>query len=59
MPDLWSDEFAFINQPGQIDIQTELFYDYRTNVESYPKWNLDARTPTTPSRSLGKVRFFV
>ena len=37
-PDLWTDEFAFINQPGQIDIQTELFYDYRTNVESYPKW---------------------
>ena len=37
-PDLWSDEFAFLNQPGQIDIQTELFYDYRTNVELYPKW---------------------
>ncbi len=37
-PDSWTDEFAFLNQPGQIDIQTELFYDYRTNVESYPKW---------------------
>ena len=37
-PDLWTDEYAFLNQPGQIDIQTELFYDYRTNVESYPKW---------------------
>jgi pimeloyl-ACP methyl ester carboxylesterase len=37
-PDLWTDEFAFLSQPGQIDIQTELFYDYRTNVESYPKW---------------------
>ena len=37
-PDLWTDEFAFLNQPGQIDIQTELFYDYRTNVEAYPKW---------------------
>jgi pimeloyl-ACP methyl ester carboxylesterase len=37
-PDLWTDEFTFLNQPGQIDIQTELFYDYRTNVESYPKW---------------------
>jgi pimeloyl-ACP methyl ester carboxylesterase len=37
-PDLWTDEVAFLNQPGQIDIQTELFYDYRTNVESYPKW---------------------
>jgi pimeloyl-ACP methyl ester carboxylesterase len=37
-PDSWTDEFTFLNQPGQIDIQTELFYDYRTNVESYPKW---------------------
>jgi pimeloyl-ACP methyl ester carboxylesterase len=37
-PDLWTDEFAFLNQPGQADIQTDLFYDYRTNVESYPKW---------------------
>lgn len=37
-PDLWTDEFAFLNQPGQADIQSDLFYDYRTNVESYPKW---------------------
>src|ERR1700687_4775752 len=37
-PDLWTDEFAFLNQPGQIEIQSDLFYDYRTNVSSYPKW---------------------
>jgi pimeloyl-ACP methyl ester carboxylesterase len=37
-PDLWTDELAFLSQPGQGDIQTDLFYDYRTNVESYPKW---------------------
>jgi pimeloyl-ACP methyl ester carboxylesterase len=37
-PDLWTDEFAFLNQPGQAEIQSEIFYDYRTNVESYPKW---------------------
>jgi pimeloyl-ACP methyl ester carboxylesterase len=37
-PDLWTDEFAFLSQPGQADIQTELFYDYRNNVASYPKW---------------------
>jgi pimeloyl-ACP methyl ester carboxylesterase len=37
-PDLWTDEFAFLSQPGQIDIRTELFYNYRANVESYPKW---------------------
>ena len=22
----------------QADIQSDLFYDYRTNVDSYPKW---------------------
>ena len=37
-PDLWTDEFAFLSQPGQADIQSDLFYDYRTNVESHPKW---------------------
>jgi pimeloyl-ACP methyl ester carboxylesterase len=37
-PDLWTDEFAFLSRPGQSDIQSDLFFDYRTNVESYPKW---------------------
>ena len=37
-PDLWTDEYSFLSQPRQADIQTALFYDYRTNVESYPKW---------------------
>ena len=37
-PDLWTDEYAFLNKPGQADIQSDLFYDYRTNVEAYPKW---------------------
>jgi pimeloyl-ACP methyl ester carboxylesterase len=37
-PDLWTDEFAFLNQPGQAEIQSDLFYDYRSNVASYPVW---------------------
>ncbi|MEQ1953828.1 alpha/beta hydrolase [Mesorhizobium sp. CN2-181] len=37
-PDLWTDEFAFLSRPGQSDIQTELFYDYRKNVAAYPRW---------------------
>ena len=37
-PDLWTDEFAFLNSPGQAQIQSDLFYDYRTNVDAYPKW---------------------
>ncbi len=37
-PDLWTDEFAFLNRPGEADIQSDLFYDYRTNVTAYPVW---------------------
>lgn len=37
-PDLWTDEFAFLSRPEQADIQTELFYDYRSNVAAYPAW---------------------
>jgi pimeloyl-ACP methyl ester carboxylesterase len=37
-PDTWQDEYYFLNQPGQVDIQTELFFDYQHNVESYPRW---------------------
>jgi pimeloyl-ACP methyl ester carboxylesterase len=37
-PDLWTDEYNFLNQPGQAAIQSDLFYDYRTNVDAYPKW---------------------
>jgi pimeloyl-ACP methyl ester carboxylesterase len=36
--DLWTDEYAFLNASGQAQIQSDLFYDYRTNVDAYPKW---------------------
>jgi len=37
-PDLWTDEYAFLNAPGQAQIQSDLFYDYRTNVNAYTTW---------------------
>src|SRR5579863_3704408 len=37
-PDLWTDEYAFLNSFGQAQIQSDLFYDYRTNVDAYPTW---------------------
>jgi pimeloyl-ACP methyl ester carboxylesterase len=37
-PDLWTDEYAFLSSPGQAQIQSDLFYDYRTNVDNYPIW---------------------
>lgn len=48
-PDLWADEFAHLSLPGQIEIQSDLFYDYRTNVAAYPRWQawLRAQRPST------------
>jgi pimeloyl-ACP methyl ester carboxylesterase len=37
-PDSWTDEFYFLNQPGQADIQTDLFFDYQNNLKAYPIW---------------------
>ena len=36
--DLGPDEFYLLNQPSQVNIQTDLFYEYRTNEESYSRW---------------------
>jgi len=47
-PDLWTDEFAFLNQPGQAQIQSDFFYDYRTNVDAYPKWQAWMREKQPP-----------
>ena len=47
-PDLWTDEFAFLSQPRQADIHTDLFYDYRTNVDSYPQWQAWMRERQPP-----------
>src|SRR3954469_5759775 len=48
-PDAWIDEYAFLTRPGQAEIQTTLFLDYRTNVASYPlwqKWLREVQPPT-------------
>jgi pimeloyl-ACP methyl ester carboxylesterase len=43
-PDLWTGEFAFLSQSGQADIQSDLSYDYRTNVDFLPNVaGMDAR----------------
>ncbi|RNI24709.1 alpha/beta fold hydrolase [Flexivirga caeni] len=48
-PDLWTDELAFLSRPGQADIQTDLFFDYQTNVASYPQWQQWLRTHQPPT----------
>lgn len=48
-PDLWDDEFAHLSRPGIAQIQVELFYDYRTNVEAYPVWQNYLRNYKPPT----------
>ena len=37
-PDNWNMDVHFLERPGAKQVQLDLFYDYRTNVELYPKW---------------------
>ena len=37
-PDNWNSDFASLQRPNAHRIQMDLFYDYRTNVALYPKW---------------------
>jgi pimeloyl-ACP methyl ester carboxylesterase len=48
-PALWTDEAAFLARPGQDRIQLALFYDYRTNQESYPTWQAWLRRQQPPT----------
>lgn len=46
-PETWQGEAAHLAAPGQRQIQSDLFFDYRTNVAAYPSWQawLRARRP--------------
>jgi pimeloyl-ACP methyl ester carboxylesterase len=48
-PDLWKDEVAFLARPGEADIQSDPFYDYRGNLDASPAWQawLRERRPPT------------
>lgn len=37
-PDNWNIDYRFMERPDARRVQMDLFYDYRTNVEMYPKW---------------------
>jgi len=37
-PDNWEIDLRHLERPENGDIQLAMFYDYRTNVELYPKW---------------------
>lgn len=37
-PDGWQHDQSLMDRPGNAEIQLDLFYDYRTNLPLYPKW---------------------
>jgi pimeloyl-ACP methyl ester carboxylesterase len=37
-PETWEREAALLSRPGQRQIQSDLFFDYQTNVADYPSW---------------------
>jgi pimeloyl-ACP methyl ester carboxylesterase len=37
-PDNWESDSAYMQRPNAVRVNLDLFYDYRTNVELYPKW---------------------
>jgi pimeloyl-ACP methyl ester carboxylesterase len=37
-PDNWNMDFRFMERPDARRVQMDLFYEYRSNVEMYPKW---------------------
>jgi pimeloyl-ACP methyl ester carboxylesterase len=48
-PDNWNMDNFFMDRPDARRVQMDLFYDYRTNVQLYPKWQkfLRDRQPKT------------
>jgi pimeloyl-ACP methyl ester carboxylesterase len=48
-PSAWVYDQVLLDRPGNIEIQLDLFYDYRTNVELYPRFQqfLRERQPPT------------
>jgi pimeloyl-ACP methyl ester carboxylesterase len=47
-PEAYSLDQYLMDQPGNKEIQLDLFYDYRTNVESYDRWQAWMRESQVP-----------
>jgi pimeloyl-ACP methyl ester carboxylesterase len=43
-PDNWEIDLRHLERPENDQIQLDMFYDYRTNVDLYPKWQQYFRT---------------
>lgn len=47
-PEAYTLDFALISRPGSTDIQLDLFYDYRTNIDLYPEFQKFFRDSNVP-----------
>jgi pimeloyl-ACP methyl ester carboxylesterase len=48
-PSAWVQDQALLDRPGNVDIQLDLFYDYRTNLELYPQFQKFFRERQPPT----------
>jgi pimeloyl-ACP methyl ester carboxylesterase len=48
-PTAWAYDQALLDRPGNAEIQLDLFYDYRTNVELYPRFHQFFRERQPPT----------
>jgi hypothetical protein len=48
-----------LSRPGQQQIQADLFYDYRTNISSYSKWQVWLREHEKVDEIAGLMRTFL
>ncbi|MFF3287362.1 alpha/beta fold hydrolase [Streptomyces sp. NPDC003023] len=48
-PDGWTLDQHFLDLPGRKDAQVALAFDYRSNVEQYPRWQAWLRKHTPPT----------
>ncbi|ESZ92522.1 hypothetical protein SBOR_7094 [Sclerotinia borealis F-4128] len=47
-PESYTLDYALLSRPGNTDIQLDLFYDYRTNIELYPDFQKFFRDSDVP-----------
>jgi pimeloyl-ACP methyl ester carboxylesterase len=48
-PTAWLYDQALLDRPGNVEIQLDLFYDYRTNVDLYPRFQEFFRQQRPPT----------
>ena len=48
-PDTWNHDNVHLSRAGNDEIQLQLFYDYRTNLDLYPQWQAYMRKHQPPT----------